>query len=100
MNGPDPFTCCICGEPSSKICVYCTCDSCANHLCEKCGRCSDCCACEARLRSDEPALHSAPSHFLSSSHPDGAEGGVTLAPLKSWASIHPPPLKPATGANQ
>jgi hypothetical protein len=99
MNGPDTFTCCICGEPSTKICVYCTCDSCVNHLCEKCDRCSDCCACDARLRSDEPGLHSAPSHFLGSSHADEPES-VIVPPIKSWASIHPPPLKPTAGVPQ
>jgi hypothetical protein len=25
---------------------------CANHRCEKCGRCSDCCACELRRNMD------------------------------------------------
>ena len=41
----------ICGESSTMICVHCTKDTCANHLCEKCRRCSDCCACEARRQS-------------------------------------------------
>jgi hypothetical protein len=48
-----PFTCSICGEESTRICVWCTKDACNNHLCEKCLRCSDCCACEVRL--SEPA---------------------------------------------
>ena len=26
--------------------MYCTKDTCANHLCERCHRCSDCCLCE------------------------------------------------------
>lgn len=43
------FTCTICGESSRDICVYCTKDACSNHLCEKCRRCSDCCACEMRF---------------------------------------------------
>ena len=42
------FTCTICGEPSTSICVYCTKDTCDNHLCTKCRRCSDCCECELR----------------------------------------------------
>jgi hypothetical protein len=44
-----PFTCSICEEESTRICVACTKDSCDNHLCEKCSRCSDCCGCEVRL---------------------------------------------------
>jgi hypothetical protein len=44
-----PFTCSICGEESTRICVRCTKDACDNHLCEKCLRCSDCCECEVRL---------------------------------------------------
>lgn len=41
------FSCSICGEASEKICVYCTKDTCSNHLCERCRRCSDCCVCDA-----------------------------------------------------
>jgi hypothetical protein len=48
-----PFTCSICGEESTRICVRCTKDACDNHLCEKCLRCSDCCECEVKL--SEPA---------------------------------------------
>jgi len=43
------FTCSICGETSHHICVYCTKDTCGNHLCERCRRCSDCCQCEVSL---------------------------------------------------
>lgn len=46
MNDTQTFVCSICGEPSTEICVYCTKDSCENHLCVKCGRCSDCCECD------------------------------------------------------
>jgi transcription elongation factor Elf1 len=53
-----PFTCTICGEESTRICVWCTKDTCANHLCAKCGRCSDCCECEVPL--DEP-MHYGPA---------------------------------------
>ena len=44
-----PFTCSICGEESTRICVRCTKDACDNHLCDKCHRCSDCCECEIAL---------------------------------------------------
>ena len=46
-----PFTCSICEEESTRICVRCTKDTCANHLCEKCGCCSDCCECEIPLET-------------------------------------------------
>ena len=52
------FTCSICGEESTRICVWCTKDACDNHLCEKCKRCSDCCECEVRL--SEPAHEARP----------------------------------------
>src|SRR5438477_1666075 len=44
-----PFVCSICGEESTRICTRCTKDSCNNHICDKCGRCSDCCECEVTL---------------------------------------------------
>ncbi len=54
MSDPNTFLCAICGEPSSRICIYCTKDSCDNHLCQKCHRCSDCCACEVPLETEAP----------------------------------------------
>ena len=48
------FTCSICGDSSTDICVYCTKDACPNHLCRRCLRCSDCCECEVPLESDAP----------------------------------------------
>ena len=52
-----PFVCNICGEESTRICARCTKDTCSNHLCEKCLRCSDCCECEVTLSAPvrEPA---------------------------------------------
>ena len=41
-----PWKCSICAEPSQSICLYCTKDTCDNHLCVRCGRCSDCCTCD------------------------------------------------------
>jgi hypothetical protein len=52
MTTTMPFVCSICEEESTRICVTCTKDTCANHLCEKCGACSDCCDCELRLDPD------------------------------------------------
>ena len=48
-----PFACNICEEESTRICVRCTKDTCSNHLCDKCGACSDCCDCELQL-DEEP----------------------------------------------
>lgn len=48
------FTCSICSEPSSQICVYCTKDVCGNHRCDRCKRCSDCCGCDLPLSAAEP----------------------------------------------
>ncbi|MBK9171200.1 MAG: hypothetical protein IPM24_27590 [Bryobacterales bacterium] len=44
-----PFICSICEQESTRICRYCTKDACSMHLCERCGRCSDCCLCEVPL---------------------------------------------------
>ena len=52
MTDTATFTCNICGEPSLEICVYCTKDVCPNHRCDRCLRCSDCCACELRRTKD------------------------------------------------
>ncbi len=48
------FRCSICDEPSLRICFYCTKDTCENHLCPKCRRCSDCCTCEVPLDEARP----------------------------------------------
>ncbi len=52
-----PFVCSICEEQSTRICVRCTKDTCSNHLCEKCGACSDCCECEIHLEDDVEDLN-------------------------------------------
>lgn len=48
------FFCTICEEESTRICASCTKDTCGNHLCDKCGCCSDCCSCEVTLAPEEP----------------------------------------------
>ncbi len=53
MTNVMPFVCSICEEQSTRICVRCTKDTCSNHLCEKCGACSDCCDCEVLLDQEE-----------------------------------------------
>ena len=54
------FACSICSETSTEICIYCTKDTCANHLCVRCRRCSDCCECEFPLTASEPESASIP----------------------------------------
>ena len=56
-----PFTCSICDETATQICARCTKDVCANHICEKCLRCSDCCECEVVLRAPAAAPPPAPA---------------------------------------
>jgi hypothetical protein len=65
-----PFTCSICEELSTHICVSCTKDACANHLCLKCHRCSDCCECE------DPVAESAPLETV-------AQANVRSAPVEA-----------------
>ena len=43
------WQCHICQEPSEEICPACTKDVCANHICEHCRRCIDCCICKEEL---------------------------------------------------
>jgi len=57
---PTTFICSICEAESTKICTHCTKDACANHLCERCGRCSDCCNCEVRLDEEPAGVAAAP----------------------------------------
>jgi hypothetical protein len=47
------FSCSICSESSTDICVSCTKDTCPNHFCLRCHCCSDCCACEVPLETTE-----------------------------------------------
>ncbi len=60
-----PFSCNICEQESTRICVRCTKDTCGNHLCDKCRSCSDCCECDVPLSADYPeghAVHLSPPH--------------------------------------
>jgi len=57
-----PFFCTICEEESTRICVTCTKDTCGNHLCDKCGCCSDCCSCEVSLDPQETPVAAAVKH--------------------------------------
>jgi hypothetical protein len=79
------FVCSICEDPSLTICVYCTKDACANHLCDRCHRCSDCCACELTLRENwaatpvPPALSNGHVAMVSGSEKSESEGSETEA---------------------
>jgi hypothetical protein len=80
------FVCSICGETATQICARCTKDTCGNHLCEKCLKCSDCCECEIVL--GEPVR--------SSSH----AAPVTTAPPETVVEAQPQaaaPSEPASG---
>jgi len=55
-----PFSCSICEQESTRICAFCTKDSCDNHLCERCGCCSDCCECDLPLDEATPHAHIPP----------------------------------------
>ena len=84
-----PFSCSICGEESTRICVRCTKDACDNHLCEKCRKCSDCCECEVAL-----APH-APESVREALHLAVAQGATVVeAPLEPIAEAIPVPEAP------
>ena len=72
-----PFACSICEELSTHICVSCTKDACANHLCLRCNRCSDCCECE------EPLAESTPVETV-------AQAAIRNAPFVATAPAHAP----------
>jgi hypothetical protein len=69
-----PFFCSICEEESTRICVRCTKDTCGNHLCEKCGCCSDCCDCEVALdHHDERPIMARDALLAADSHESGTQ---------------------------
>lgn len=55
-----PFVCSICEQASTQICEYCTKDTCADHLCASCLRCSDCCECDVPLTAQPNGIPLAP----------------------------------------
>ena len=83
------FHCTICGEESTRICVWCTKDTCANHLCERCGRCSDCCECEVPL---EEAVYAVPVH--GAHMPEHPEPTLEIAREPEPANAAPVPEPP------
>jgi hypothetical protein len=85
-----PFTCSICEEESTRICVACTKDSCDNHLCEKCFRCSDCCGCEVTLTQHEQ---------IQPATVGGAEPFLTAEPMAEPAAMSPEEPEDTTQAS-
>ena len=82
------FTCSICGEESTRICVRCTKDACNNHLCEKCLRCSDCCECEVAL--SEPTHETVRMVVRAAMAEEGASGADAIAPAEPEPEPHIP----------
>jgi hypothetical protein len=70
MTEPRTFSCSICADPSTRICVYCTKDACDNHLCQRCHRCSDCCECEVPLDPNQ-TNHAEPAIPVNGTDPQG-----------------------------
>jgi hypothetical protein len=71
------FSCSICEQESTRICVFCTKDACNIHICERCGCCSDCCDCDVPL--DEPL------------HTPVAEAARPVTPFELDHSLFSPP---------
>lgn len=82
-----PFACSICEQESTRICAFCTKDACDNHLCERCGCCSDCCECEVPL--EEAAAH---PHAAA---PAEANRAATPQPAATPEAAAPPAPQPA-----
>ncbi|HBY58885.1 MAG TPA: hypothetical protein DEH78_03630 [Solibacterales bacterium] len=73
------FTCSICGDPSTELCVWCTKDACDLHRCQRCARCSDCCECEIPLE-DHPEFEAARPPVLALEEESEAPEAETDAP--------------------
>jgi hypothetical protein len=88
-----PFQCSICEEESTRICARCTKDSCNNHLCEKCLRCSDCCECEVTLSEPAPAISVSTARAVFRAATDGASHDLltSAGPESEPEPPHPPP---------
>jgi hypothetical protein len=68
-----PFKCSICEQESTQICEYCTKDTCADHLCTGCVRCSDCCECDVPLTEQSNGIPVAPDQTPAEFVPSPAE---------------------------
>lgn len=81
------FTCSICGEASREICVFCTKDTCANHVCQRCHRCSDCCACDMPLTIVQEEIAPTGARPVQTTQPE-------IAPEEAPALSEPEPAAP------
>ena len=91
-----PFACSICEQESTRICAFCTKDACDNHLCERCGCCSDCCECEVPLEEATAHPHAVPpadgDHAAPRDHPATPE--ATPPAETQPAALGPLPSEP------
>jgi|SRR5579862_5865915 len=78
-----PFACSICEQESTRICEFCTKDTCADHLCAGCLRCSDCCECDVPLTVQPNGIPAAPDHIAPERAP------AELAPVTAEADPQP-----------
>ena len=90
-----PFACSICEQESTKICAFCTKDACDNHLCQRCGCCSDCCECEVPLEEaaphhDAPAEADHPPVPTLAAAPEATAPPVAHSPAFDAPSAEPP----------
>ncbi len=94
-----PFACSICEQESTKICAFCTKDSCDNHLCPRCGFCSDCCECEVPLDEVNSHPHHIPlveaEHAGTPDHAASAEPAPPEPPTSPEATAQPETSLPA-----
>src|SRR5438105_4891232 len=95
VTQPMSFSCSICGEESIRICARCTKDTCSNHLCDKCLRCSDCCECEVVLT--EPVREPARSVFHPAPRPGPTPEHEPEPPLPPPDPDPLPPEEPDQG---
>ena len=86
-----PFACSICEQESTKICAFCTKDACDNHLCERCGCCSDCCECDVPLDDATAHPHAAPPEAEPALTPDETVSpGAAETPEATSSETQPP----------
>jgi len=95
-----PFACSICEQESTRICAFCTKDACDNHLCPRCGCCSDCCECEVPLDEVNSHPHVPPVEAEHPGTPDhaaspepAASPDATAQPETSLSASEEPPAE-------
>jgi hypothetical protein len=84
-----PFACSICEQESTRICAFCTKDACDNHICARCGCCSDCCQCEVPLEEPVHGHAEAPVEHPSALPPEPVASGPAPAALEPQPAADP-----------